>query len=541
MENKGCISRQHSNEYFTDEFLRSNLLQLLPDGYDICYLINNNNIIFYLYDSTVPLRELNSKDVIGYVNFYIDKEESDINISYLSVNENIEGFDLRRSGFGTYLLFIAILYSKTQGISKVTLDDMSDGYRTDHNIYLNMGFTYEDEDSGPEMEGDVDEIISYLDEFMDKYNNKTRIRLEELTEYFDDEEWEPDTEDDMDYYEDEDEMEYGGGSNIFYGGDNVDGHWDKRRKTGGKKKDLTYKLKCLEKCKCKRQRVKKKNMKYDMKQFEKNNKCYDKCYKRCFKKTLKKKGGTLNRRHSSAPASIQYTDKLPSQGTFHHIVDHQDAYDEFIRQLATDNDRYSLKSCLELKNYTEANRRSMLDPIVKKHVKKCSKAIVINKFFNFVKEEYDERPNIGLQIHVTYALEKYRQRCIDREHITGDKTNMLLATNMEKVIMESDYYNFTLPIRKILLEAFKGIISNGVDRGYIHNKKDPGAIIYGVILFNFVAILINKGLNEFRIIFMDIIQDLQNRLREIDIDEDIIDEVVIKFIKSLYWNKIILV
>ena len=38
------------------------------------------------------MREFNSEDVIGYVSFYIDKEESDINISYLSVNENIEGF-----------------------------------------------------------------------------------------------------------------------------------------------------------------------------------------------------------------------------------------------------------------------------------------------------------------------------------------------------------------------------------------------------------------------------------------------------------------
>ena len=312
----------------------------------------------------------------------------------------------------------------------------------------------------------------------------------------------------------------------------------KRIKRGGKKKDLTYKLKCLEKCKCKRQRVKKKNMKYDMKQLEKNNKCYDKCYNRCFKKTLKKKGGTLNRRHSSAPASIQYTDKLPSQGDFKDIIDDNDAYDEFIRQLATHDDRYSLKSCLELKNYTLANRRSMLDPIVKKHVKKCSKAIVINNFFNFIKEEYDQRPNIGLQIHVTYALERYRQRCIDKECITGDKTNMLYATNMEKVIMESDYYNFSLEVRNIILDVFKKILSNGIDQGYIHNSDDPRVILYSIILFNFVAILINKGLNEFRIIFMGIIQDLQNRLREIDIDEDIIDEVVIKFVKSLYWNKI---
>ena len=313
-----------------------------------------------------------------------------------------------------------------------------------------------------------------------------------------------------------------------------------RQKRGGKKKDLTYKLKCLEKCKCKRQRVKKKNMKYDMKQLEKNNKCYDKCYKRCFKKTLKKKGGTLNRRHSSAPASIQYTDKLPSHGAFKDIIDDNDAYDEFIRQLATNNDKYSLKSCLELKNYTLANRRSMLDPIVKKHVKKCSKAIVINNFFNFVKEEYDKRPNIGLQIHVTYALERYRQRCIDRECITGDKTNMLFATNMEKVIMDSDYYNFPLEIRKVILEIFKKILSEGLEQGIIHSNKDPSKILYSVILFYFVSILVNKGLNEFRIIFMGIIQNIQNKLREINVNEDIIDEVVIKFVKSLYWNKVIL-
>ena len=118
---------------------------------------------------------------------------------------------------------------------------------------------------------------------------------------------------------------------------------------------------------------------------------------------------------------------------------------------------------------------------------------------------------------------------------------MLFATNMEKVIMESDYYNFPLQVRNIILDVFKKILSNGIYQGYIHNRDDPGAILYAVILFNFVAILINKGLNEFRIIFMGIIQDLQNRLKEIDIDEDIIDEVVIKFVKSLYWNKIILV
>ena len=110
-----------------------------------------------------------------------------------------------------------------------------------------------------------------------------------------------------------------------------------RQKRGGKKKDLTYKLKCLEKCKCKRQRIKMKNMKYDMKQFVKNNKCHDKCHEKCFKKTMKKmRGGG--------------------------IEDLEDAYDTFIRRLATHDDIYSLKSYLEMKNYTDANRRSLFDP-----------------------------------------------------------------------------------------------------------------------------------------------------------------------------------
>ena len=47
----------------------------------------------------------------------------------------------------------------------------------------------------------------------------------------------------------------------------------------------------------------------------------------------------------------------------------------------------------------------------------------------------------------------------------GKKTNMLFATNMEKVIMDSDYYNFPLEIRKVILEIFKKILSEGQEQG----------------------------------------------------------------------------
>lgn len=71
----------------------------------------------------------------------------------------------------------------------------------------------------------------------------------------------------------------------------------KRKRFGGK--NLTHKLKCLKKCKCKRGRVKFKNGKYDTKQLDKNKNCEIKCNKKCSinymrktqKKIYKQKGG----------------------------------------------------------------------------------------------------------------------------------------------------------------------------------------------------------------------------------------------------------
>ena len=277
-----------------------------------------------------------------------------------------------------------------------------------------------------------------------------------------------------------------------------------RQKRGGKKKDLTYKLKCLEKCKCKRQRIKMKNMKYDMKQFVKNNKCHDKCHEKCFKKTMKKMRG----------------------GGIEYLEDNEDAYDTFIRRLATHDDRYSLKSCLELKNYTDANRRSMFDPIVKKHVKKCSKAIVINNFFNFLQKEYDLYPPRQKEDMWTNVKEIVKSNI---ENYEGD-SKLLLNSNMAYVIMESDYYNYPIEIREQILNTFTESITQEPEyRDYSYASTQIAAQLSLFI-----------DMKRYRIIFMSMIQDLQNRLRGINIDEDIIDEVIIKFVKSLFWNKIIL-
>ncbi len=213
----GCLKEQYVNEYFSESFLNNDLLKILPDGYDVCYKIKIYDdemlsVVFYLYDSGSPMNEIDPDYIVGSISIYVDQGEDDeINISSLSVNETLNEFNLRKAGFGSYLMFIAICYAKSLDIQNIKLDDMSDGYRSEHNIYKRIGLEYEDENSGPEMVGLIDEVYSNLDGFLKKYSSKIINKLDELTEYFDDEEWLEeewsDDEDDEEY----EEMEMDGG------------------------------------------------------------------------------------------------------------------------------------------------------------------------------------------------------------------------------------------------------------------------------------------------------------------------------------------
>jgi len=213
----GCLKEQSVNEYFSESFLNNDLLKILPDGYDVCYKIKIYDdemlsVVFYLYDSGSPMNEIDPDYIVGSISIYVDQGEDDeINISSLSVNETLNEFNLRKAGFGSYLMFIAICYAKSLDIQNIKLDDMSDGYRSEHNIYKRIGLEYEDENSGPEMIGLIDEVYSNLDGFLEKYSSKIINKLDELTEYFYDEEWLEeewsDDEDDEEY----EEMEMDGG------------------------------------------------------------------------------------------------------------------------------------------------------------------------------------------------------------------------------------------------------------------------------------------------------------------------------------------
>ena len=215
--NNGCFNSSVPNQYITSDFLNNDLLQLLPDGYDVCYITRpDGDITFYLYDSTIPLNKFHDDLIIGYISFDIIHGEDEIFIRWVGVNEFMEipfgydddandnedveeqdGFNLRGSGFGTYLLLLAVLYAKSLGIKTIRLDDFREQGRDldkPNNIYTNIGLEYEDE-TDPEMIGDVDTVVSNIDSFIERKGQDITDKLNELTEWFDDEEYNPMEED----------------------------------------------------------------------------------------------------------------------------------------------------------------------------------------------------------------------------------------------------------------------------------------------------------------------------------------------------------
>ena len=193
LEFTDCIHNTQPSNYFSYEFLNNPLFKILPEGYDICYMIKRTDDYlggyFYLYDSTQPMNIYDSDYVLGVIEFYIDLEEDELNIPMLRTNSDLDGFDMTRGGIGTYLLLTVIAYAKSFSIFTTKLEDMSDKYRTPNNIYEKLGYVYED-DSGPEMIGLVNDIFNKIDDFIITRGDRFVSKLNSLSEYFDDDEWE---------------------------------------------------------------------------------------------------------------------------------------------------------------------------------------------------------------------------------------------------------------------------------------------------------------------------------------------------------------
>ena len=91
----------------------------------------------YLKDSTGPVARL--------LGTYPEWNKDVMYISDVSTFPNYT-----RKGYGTQLIRRALWEARRNGCSYVKLDDFSDGFGTDRNIYVKNGFKYE-HDGFPEM------------------------------------------------------------------------------------------------------------------------------------------------------------------------------------------------------------------------------------------------------------------------------------------------------------------------------------------------------------------------------------------------------
>jgi hypothetical protein len=129
--------------------------------------INDENIynyILYIGKEYLTLDEfkINVNNLPAYIEVCCDLNDNTIIILYL--NSTIKG-----KGYATLLLFNVIQMALEDGIINIQLDDVSDNYRKQDNIYTNIGLKYEEEDSC-EMIGTTEIVMSKLDYFKKKYN-----------------------------------------------------------------------------------------------------------------------------------------------------------------------------------------------------------------------------------------------------------------------------------------------------------------------------------------------------------------------------------
>ena len=191
----GCISLSEPSKYLTQGFIDNPLFKLLPNGFDVCYVIEevfDDTILLqlYLYDNNKPLDEISHEGVVCSMHMYYKKPYSwssnwvpifynIFHIPEIVTNDSFNDFNFQGSGIGTFMILCAISYAKTQNLHFALLTDASKGYRTEQNIYKKLGFNYID-DKGRDMMGNVNEIYDKIDHFI----SQKGIRMKDkLTEY----------------------------------------------------------------------------------------------------------------------------------------------------------------------------------------------------------------------------------------------------------------------------------------------------------------------------------------------------------------------
>jgi len=107
-------------------------------------------VIFYItlsgfpYHSILDLIRLKKKCIVAWTSLIIYTDNSST-VTWIETHK-----EYRNKSHATQLLKHIINYCKNNSIVKIQLDDMTNNYRKDNNLYIKAGFEYVD-NSGPEM------------------------------------------------------------------------------------------------------------------------------------------------------------------------------------------------------------------------------------------------------------------------------------------------------------------------------------------------------------------------------------------------------
>jgi hypothetical protein len=118
--------------------------------------LNIEIVVYYIANKKLCVQELKTyhKLIPGFIEVVFHPDEKSMTV--IDLHSARPG-----NSYATHLMVYACNEAVKRRISTITLDDCSDNYRKNRNIYTNVGMKYVNSEGGPEMIGNTKTISMY--------------------------------------------------------------------------------------------------------------------------------------------------------------------------------------------------------------------------------------------------------------------------------------------------------------------------------------------------------------------------------------------
>ena len=224
--------------------------------------------------------------------------------------------------------------------------------------------------------------------------------------------------------------------------------------------------------------------------------------------------------------------------TFNDLENHYDIYYMIILFIFNfkKNELYSEKDIKDLKNYTLANPRALLDDKIKIIIDRCLVCGNIYNYFGIVEKFVCCYPNGSPVRCVDNIKGMYSSRIKIINEIstcTGVSNYNYYNTNY-KYLIYIEFFEFTNEIRKIIYDNIQNFIIK-------YNRKDDKYNFNRIRYWDILAQILNicnmsTYFDRFQKLFVILIKNINKDLIKLNIDSIDRTQILKKFIKSLDWT-----